>query len=68
MEPPNGFGALLWSLWTDGRWHRLEFRTRGEVQSFVSEYGKQCRRRSLDPDTRYPAKSFTVEVRATMQK
>lgn len=47
MEPPNGFDRLAWSLWTDGREHLLQLRDRGEVLAFLTEFGKQCRKRKL---------------------
>ena len=45
MEPPKGFASNLWSLWTDGFLHTLELYSVEDITPFLTELGKQARKR-----------------------
>ena len=45
MEPPKGFASNLWSLWTNGHKHKVQLWEAVDIAPFLSELGKQARKR-----------------------
>lgn len=67
VVPPNGWTRLAWPTWCDGSVYELELEDLGHLIGFQTEFGKQARKRMLDPWVlRVPKEGkFILRVQAT---